>query len=1776
MEELKKSRKSLKARLTRISNWFSINKDCETIDLLLEKQSQLALHFSEYEKIQQQIEGLDDSELDSQESIEFEEKYTNTLVNIKIQIKALSNNILDYSKNTPIEHISKGTVKLPEISMQTFEGNFEDWNSFFQLFCTLVIDNSQLNDLQRFIYLKSFLRREPLELIKNIEVVNDNFQIALDTLKERYDNKPRIVSLLIKRLLKVSSLAKCTSQTLRNFITQAKQNIMALNNLEVPTQYWDLILIEIFLEKLDYNTHKAFEYEVGTKSLPTLKQFFEFLENRCNILEKLNCSETQQKGFKYSQKVTHFSSSDNKVNSNKLNCSFCNHSMHNIYQCEKFKASSLSDRNNFVKLKHLCKNCLGSKHFVANCTSQRTCNICNKKHHSLLHSANTSMVSSISRSQVPSSNSHAQNSQPSQGTSSDNHMPSVSQRSAHSLQPQTSCMSDTTQTFTALSIKNEVLLATALVTLYTKEHQPIRARCLLDNASQTSFITQELVNKLKLSPYTRTLEISTLSQNCSVSNKMVDLKIFSLYDCKKGFMTSCAVLKNITCRLPQVPIDRTKIKLPEWVQLADPSYSVPGKIDMLLGSDVYGKLLLNDLIQLGDGLPTLQNTHFGYVMFGQVPVRPHSKNNLNLCTLHDKSQILSTSNSQHVSLFTQSLSDDSIDNKLQKFWEIEEIPDKTILTPQENLAEQIFKNTTQILPDGRFQVDIPLISKDAPTQLGDSFYMAKKRFLSLENKLVKNNELYTQYKNFISEYISLSHARVVPLSLLNSDSGKKYFLPHHCVLKEDSLTTKLRVVFDGSMKTTTQVSLNDLMLKGYRTQPELFDILIRFRTYKFALTADIQKMFRQIKINPDQTFLLNILWRDSPQEELQCLELQTVTYGTKSAPFLSTRCLMELAHVHKNSYPLASDALLNSCYVDDILFGSETLDGLFKAHNEISELLKKACISLHKWCSNSKEFLTNITNKSQIASYTISPEKIASNKVLGLRWDAQTDSFSISIPKIMVKTSFTKREVLSTIAQIFDPQGLIAPVTIIAKIIMQKIWLSKVNWDDALTSELQSEWIVFVSNIPFLKNINIPRPLFRTDPDKIIKIEIHAFSDASIRAYATCVYIRVMDQSKKVSCTLVASKSRVAPLKTLTLPRLELMGAVLCSKLTQRLITTLNSTSMHINSINLWSDSEIVLAWLKSHPSRWSQFVANRVAQIQEISSGFHWRYVKSKENPADILSRGLIPSELVNSHLWWHGPQWLGKYDLTLDSCDKGMTCSNPPEERRLSHMQTQQYPIENFCCSMSNKFSNFSTFQRTLAYCFRFIHNATISSVTRYGPLSVSELHSSEQKIITFLQLVYFSQEISELKSGKTLSNKSLLSLNVFLDDKEMLRVGGRLKHAHVPFDQKYPLLLPSKHHIVQLMLKREHIRLCHSGAQTTLSNFRLKYWPLNGLRTIKKIIHSCITCFRFRAQPASQLMADLPKERLVVSHPFTNVGTDFGGPFFIKSSRLRKAPVTKCYIAIFVCMVTRAVHIELVSGLSTEAFILTLKRFISRRGNPKIIYSDNASNFFGAKNQLKEFSTFLKNKETSNSIQNFLAASEISWKFIPPRSPHHGGLWEAAIKSTKYHIFRLIGNSQLTFEEFSTVLAQIEAVLNSRPLCSLSNDPSDLSCLTPGHFLIGKPLTSFPERDVSDISENRLSIWQRSTKIQQLFWKRWTVDYLNRLQNRPKWTSTKENLQLNDLVLLKDENNPPLKWPLARVIEVFPGSNKRVRVVKVQTKDGIFTRSIAKLCPLPDYKR
>ena len=808
-------------------------------------------------------------------------------------------------------------------------------------------------------------------------------------------------------------------------------------------------------------------------------------------------------------------------------------------------------------------------------------------------------------------------------------------------------------------------------------------------------------------------------------------------------------------------------------------------------------------------------------------------------------------------------------------------------------------------------------------------------------------------------------------------------------------------------------------------------------------------------------------------------------------------------------------------------------------------------------------------SEGKISEFDFNFENV-SNKVLGLKWNSIEDNFCILIPEISLSGPITKRKILSLIAQCYDPLGFLSPIIITGKLIMQELWKTQLDWDETINDKLiLNNWNNFISNLTTLKTLKIPRYLFKNKP--IIRIEFHGFGDASEKAYAACVYARAFYNDDTISCNLISSKSRVAPVKIQTLPRLELCAMLLLSELVTKLISIFENR-FTINSVHLYSDSQIALCWLNSPASRWNVFVANRVSKIQMLTNNFQWHHVKSSDNTADYPSRGIPIQELKNCKAWWKGPEVLHDSNFHPTNNPLNLNDCNLEEKRKVSLISIRKPDNTEFWLKVFQKFSSFQRLLRSIAYLFRFIHNLKYKDSQSRDALTLDELTSAKMFIVKKLQSTHFSKELQELHLQTQIRDRCIAKLNPFLDKDGLIRVGGRLENANIPYDQKHPILLPSHNNIVTLMLEHEHQRLGHAGAQNVLSNFRLRFWPLNGLKETKRLINKCVPCYRFRAQPATQIMAQLPKDRVNFSRPFSRVGIDYGGPYYIKSSNLRKAPLIKCYIALFVCMVTKAVHIELVTGLSTNDFIKTLKRFIARRGNPSVIYSDNAGTFVGARTQLNELYQFFQKQDNVNAIKEFLSLNEITFKFIPARSPHWGGIWEAAIKSTKYHLNRLIGDTHFTFEDFYTVLTQIEAILNSRPLCALSNDPNDIQVLTPGHFLIGGSIMAYPDKDISNTPINRLSLYEKIKQIQQLFWKRWTVDYLNRLQHRPKWFQVSRNLKINDIVLLKDDLDYPLKWPLARIIELLPGSDDKVRAVKLQTKDGVFTRSIAKVCPLP----
>ncbi|XP_025835281.1 uncharacterized protein LOC108742837 isoform X2 [Agrilus planipennis] len=517
----------------------------------------------------------------------------------------------------------------------------------------------------------------------------------------------------------------------------------------------------------------------------------------------------------------------------------------------------------------------------------------------------------------------------------------------------------------------------------------------------------------------------------------------------------------------------------------------------------------------------------------------------------------------------------------------------------------------------------------------------------------------------------------------------------------------------------------------------------------------------------------------------------------------------------------------------------------------------------------------------------------------------------------------------------------------------------------------------------------------------------------------------------------------------------------------------------------------------------------------------------------------------------------------------------------------------VETTNFNIFNRFSSYSKLIRTTAYLIRFIKNCReaikvrniSTNVTQNKnrarkelnkPLSSIELECATNYLVKLSQQQTFSKEILELEKFKKLSKTSnLLQLNPFLDESRLLRVGGRLKNASIPYDQRHQMILSAKHRFAHLLIESEHKRLLHAGCQTVLVSLRKRFWLLAAKNQIKKILRQCITCFRFNPKQSVYLMGDLPLSRITQMRAFYVCGVDYAGPFLIKE-KLRSRVAIKAYICIFVCFSTKAVHIELVSDLTTNAFLNCLKRFISRRGICKTIYSDNGKNFVGARNELVELGHFLKSTTFQNNVREYASNINIDWHFIPPHAPHFGGLWESAVKSAKYHLKRVIGETRLTFEELYTLLTQVEACLNSRPLFPMSNDPNDLSTLTPGHFLIGDLLTALPQADLCDETTHKLNRYQHLQQMLQHFWKRWHLEYLPILQPRKKWTkSTELNLNPGDMVLVREDNTPPMQWPLGRIVNTHVGSDNVTRVVSVRVAKGTIKRPVSKIYKLPSKK-
>ncbi|GBM45351.1 hypothetical protein AVEN_172970-1 [Araneus ventricosus] len=1178
------------------------------------------------------------------------------------------------------------------------------------------------------------------------------------------------------------------------------------------------------------------------------------------------------------------------------------------------------------------------------------------------------------------------------------------------------------------------------------------------------------------------------------------------------------VVRKITDLIPNQKID-ARVQIPESVKLADPNFNVPGKIDILIGAEYFYDIIKPGKLNAKSASLTLQDSVFGYILGGSIS----SPDNLN---------------SNYCGLICGA---EELNSNLRKFWEIEEIGNELPKSKENAICEEHYARTHRRDQTGKYTVTMPF--KEHWSCLGYSRDIALNRLASLWTRLSRDQEYLKLYRDFLKEYEDLGHMTEIRESV---EPEVTYYMPHHGIYRPQKSTTKLRTVFNASTLTTSGKSLNSIQYNGGVIQDELFTLLVRFRKHIFAFTADIRQMYRRINIDESQRKLQRILWKEDVNKPIKTYQLNTVTYGTVSAPYLAMRTLKQISIDDGKNFPIAASVLCNDFYMDDVLSGANTLEAAKTLQHQLIDILKTAQMSLHKWCGNTSELIPTTENEYDFSS----TDEI---KTLGIAWKARTDCFTFKV-KVEQNAHPIKRSVLSIIARLFDPLGLLGPVITKAKIFMQQLWLLKIDWSEMLPEKEACEWQEFVKSLINLNDINIERCIVI---QSAVVTELHGFCDASEKAYGAAIYARTVTAAGEVKVKLVASKSRVSPIKQVTIPRLELCSAVLLTKLMDKVQRALK---MDITSVFYWSDSTIVISWMKKESRDLKTFVANRVVFIQECTEINQWHHVPSEQNPADIISRGLDPERIQQSDLWWFGPSFLQERLVNLAS-DSNDIHNSELYQRELKNNQGDSVcllmqdidilPIINGC-------SSFVKLQRIIAWCVRFKENARNPLQRTTGSLTAPELSASLFCLVRNVQSVYFSKEIQCIKKGQQLHNSSnLLNLSPFLDEKNILRVGGRLRHSNLPAEQKHPMLIPNNNPICDLIINHFHVFYFHTGIEATLANIRTQFWIINGRSTVKRVIAKCLKCLKVSAKGKNQMMADLPSARVNISRVYTKVGLDFCGPFSIKLIPGRVKRVYKCYICIFVCFVVKAIHLEIVNSLSTEAFIGALKRFISRRGRPSDIFSDNGTNFVGANNELLKILKGLFKRESAEKFEDFLASEGIKWHFNPPATPHFGGLWEAGVKSLKGHLKRVVGNTILTHEEFFTLVTQVEAVLNSRPLCPLSEDPNDDLALTPAHFLVGTSLTSLPEPYFKETPMNRLSRWELVQKLAQTFWSKWTSDYLNRLQARPKWYKGEKVFKKNEVVLVKgDDNSKLLSWNLAKIIEVHPGKDNITRIVTLKT--------------------
>lgn len=1618
-------------------------------------------------------------------------------------------------KESTVKNLGEVLLELqrPKLEIKKFDGDCLSFNKFMRQFKSRIA--KICNDDERMAYLEQYTTGEAHRIVTGYSFLPSDvgYKAAVKELSRRYGDAEVMANTYVHKVLQWPSLKVDDPKSIDAFsiflkeCQAATQCIGSVNILEHTEN------LRQILKKLPVYMHDRWRRIVQklhqNGKVVKFSNLVDFVESEAMKLNDpvwgRNALSSVQR--REQRKPNVMTAATNACEG--LKCWGCDGS-HRIKECPKFKESNLTERRSLLRGKKLCFNCLGKGHWSSGCPSKFTCAVCKKRHNTLLHDF-TEKDEEQSKKEVENTGNRA-----------------------HS------------------GVSNAVAYGRGTVPIIPVKvfagSQMVTCNAFLDPGSNVSFITESLAEKLKVTGNKTTINLKTMGNTVDQQTTVI-----------RGLKISATDGEDVSVELPPVftksslPVESWQIPtskdLAAWSHLRTislPTTKINASIDLLIGNNVPAALAPIDVITGPVGSPYATKTVLGWVVWGVTKKKKMPTISNYVCA------DVSLEN-----LYRESLDFDfperAANDKKEWSWE-----DRRFMKVMDESCAWA---------NGHYQVDLPL--RDPGLKLPCNRTLAESRLESLKKKMSKNDQFRHDYKNFMQDMVDKGYAEEV-LNETEVINGREWYIPHHGVYNPQK-PGKIRVVFDCAAK-CNGISLNDNLLPGPNLLNSLQGILLRFRKFPVAFSSDVECMFYQVKVPEKHRDLLRFLWWPNG-DVLQKPKVHRMTvhlFGAASSPSCANYGLKKTGSDNRINASLEAVKTLNEdFYMDDCLKSVESVNEAIKMVKELKNLCKEGGFNLTKWCSNQREVLSEIPIEDLskgLRNLDLDSSQLPLERTLGVLWNPEDDQFQFQCILKMMKA--TRRTMLSVVSSIYDPLGFITPLLMPAKNILQDMCKQKAGWDDQPDENVLVKWNKWLKSIEDLKEIKITRCYVPSNFGKVIHRELHVFSDASELGYGMAIYVRSTNEEEGIHCSLVFSKGRVAPLKTITIPRLELTAATLAVRMANMVRRELD---FQINKTTFWTDSTAVLKYIANDRARYHTFVANRVQVIRSVTVPEQWHYVSTKENPADLASRGVQRMRDLADSIWLHGPSflWQPQSEWPTGGTEFKVDMDDPEVKSSCAVLRVEDQTVAD---TLAARISNWVKLKRVMAWILLanckfmdLIRKKPSSGVCKSQQLTVELLVKGEIWILRFIQAKAFPKEMDALKKGNMVSRRSLLfKYAPILTDEGLIRIAGRIGKAEVPFEARHPVVLPKCSPVVQLLVRDAHKNVGHLGKNAIVAKTRERYWIYGVNQLAKKIARECSTCRKYQARPCEQVMADLPQMRLQSDGaPFEHVGMDYFGPLIVKRGRSE----VKRYGVIFTCMSSRGAHLEISHSLETDACINAIRRFMARRGPVKSITSDNGTNIVGAEKELREMLSRLD----QSKISNFLGNKGIEWYFNPPTASHFGGAWERMIRTTRKILYSLLKEqgSMLDDEMLSTVFCEAENILNNRPLTTTSTDPNDMLPLTPNMLINprGKPLDAPGQFEKSDIYAKRR--WKRAQYLVQVFWSRWKREYLVTLQQRNKWQRPKRNVVVGDIVLIVDATVPRNSWPMGRVEAVFKDRKGDTRSCKVRTKSSVLERPITKLC-------